>query len=339
MSTGPLVPLLGPLYGSLYFATVMSSGFYGIACMQTTLSSAYQVFDPATRMILYAQRALLQLYAFKHLMAGLANPFSLQIGTPYLPRELMVLEFYLGSIRNSLKGTSADITQGLTAGVTQGYFVYRIYLCCLGGRPVCIHAVDMDVLGDKLFMILATSSLSVTAGIDILIAIFLTFLLVRKRSAIVFSSTAHVLQRLIVFAVNTGTWTAMFALLSLILLHLFPSNMIYTVFVIPLCPVYCNTVLANLNARAYVRAEATRHSNGGVDLFAPTSPACDSTRDGKSRGEANLGIWKTTEVVTFADPHQSIAAAVDALQLPTRTRPSSGVLVSEHEIPVRETDF
>ncbi|KAH0836829.1 hypothetical protein J3R83DRAFT_8605, partial [Lanmaoa asiatica] len=129
--------------------------------------------------------------------------------------------------------------------------------------------------------------LSVGAGVDVLIAICLTFLLVRKRTSTGFISTVHILQRLVLFAVNTGIWTATFALLTVILLHLFPLNLLYAVFGIPLCSVYCNTLLANLNARAYIRGEATT-PNVGVDPF--TSPALQvsRTKAGKQRGEAKI---------------------------------------------------
>lgn len=43
-------------------------------------------------------------------------------------------------------------------------------------------------------------------------------------------------------------------------MHTFPTKMNYVAFSIPLCTVYCNTVLANLNARQYIRNEMTRHS-------------------------------------------------------------------------------
>jgi len=115
-------------------------------------------------------------------------------------------------------------------------------------------------------------------------------------------STAHILQRLTVFVVNAGIWTATFAILSLLFVsrsacqylllnltrtrkvHLYPSNLLNTVFTFSLCPVYCNTLLANLNARAYIRGEAMAY-NADMDLFASTtSQAFDSTGDDKHRG-------------------------------------------------------
>ncbi|KAF8547199.1 hypothetical protein OG21DRAFT_952330 [Imleria badia] len=82
-----------------------------------------------------------------------------------------------------------------------------------------VQAVELVVLLDHFFTAIATSSLAVAAGVDVVIAVFLTFLLVRKRIATGYASTAHILQRLMLFAVNAGIWTATFALLSLVLVH------------------------------------------------------------------------------------------------------------------------
>ncbi|KAI9454592.1 hypothetical protein HD554DRAFT_372137 [Boletus coccyginus] len=46
MSVDSLVALDGPLCGSTYFGTVMSTGFYGITCMQTFLYYVHYGRDP-----------------------------------------------------------------------------------------------------------------------------------------------------------------------------------------------------------------------------------------------------------------------------------------------------
>ncbi|KAH0835521.1 hypothetical protein J3R83DRAFT_9208, partial [Lanmaoa asiatica] len=66
---------------------------------------------------------------------------------------------------------------------------------------------------------LLTLQLSVAAGEDLLIAIFMTFLLFRERTANGLASTTHILQRLTVFAVNTGIWPATFAILTIVLVR------------------------------------------------------------------------------------------------------------------------
>jgi hypothetical protein len=83
------------------------------------------------------------------------------------------------------------------------------------------------------------------------------------------------------FTVNAGIWTATFALLSLILLHMFPTTFLSAVFSFPLCSVYCNTLLANLNGRAYIRGETTTH-NVDADIFTNvTSQVPDSAKGNK----------------------------------------------------------
>jgi hypothetical protein len=255
---------------------------------------------------------------YKYLMTGLLDPISMLDGTP----ELII----------------QPLLTVLVAAMTQGYFVYRIYLfsdknivvpfiwivlavvqlvfitiyvCeALYSADGSVQAVALPVLSSNRFMSFATVCLALAAGGDVLVAIFLTFLLIHKRRATGYSSTAHVLQRLTAFAVNTGIWTTLFALLSVILLHVFPSNLLPTVFIIPLCPLYCNTLLANLNVRAYVRGEPTAHDAGG-DLFtSATSPMSNIPKIDKHHGleESNMvspthqqGVWKTTKVVTITD--------------------------------------
>jgi hypothetical protein len=225
----------------------------------------------------------------------------------------------------------------MVAVTTQGFFVYRIFVF-IGKNMVVpliwvplaiyqlgsvlmyvwkalyiadgVHAVELAVLGDRFFMNIATSSLSVAAGADVLIAVFLTLLLTRKRIATGYTSTAHILQRLMVFVVNAGIWTATFAILSLVLLHLYPTNLLYSVFAFPLCSVYCNTLLANLNARSYIRGDPVV-DNIGAEL-AMGSPGASSdpktmiqSGDIKFAPSPFMNIRKTTEAITFTDMDRS----------------------------------
>ncbi|KAH0830189.1 hypothetical protein J3R83DRAFT_1544 [Lanmaoa asiatica] len=128
------------------------------------------------------------------------------------------------------------------------------------------HVTSIVTLGDTFFTDLSIAYCSVAAGVDISIAIALTYLLARRRIATGFKHSARVLQVLTVFAINSGIWTAIFALLTIILLRAFPSELIYVVFDFPLCSIYCNTLLANLNARSYIKNQAST-LNVGADLI------------------------------------------------------------------------
>jgi len=259
---------------------------------------------------------------YKYIMAGLVNPASILDG---------IAEFNL-----------QILSAALVSMPTQGFFVYRFYI--FSGKNIIapllwiiqaiyqfvaaiiyeansfysadgsIQVVDMTELADSFFTGLVISSLALAAAVDVLIAIGLTYLLVRTRTAVSgFASTAHILQRLTIFAVNTGIWTAMFAVLAVILLHVFPSNLLYVVFGIPLSSLYCNTLLANLNARAYIRGETTTH-NPDTDLVIMGLPgsgeikAEDQSKETETKpiSSTRLKIGKTTEVVTFRDTDRSV---------------------------------
>ncbi|KAI9568509.1 hypothetical protein HD554DRAFT_2098636 [Boletus coccyginus] len=238
---------------------------------------------------------------YKFVVADLTNPSSMLKGIPEL-----VLQF---------------VFMALGAVTMQGFFVYRIYL--FSGKNIIgpllwvpmaiyqlvstllyvtkalysadgVHVVEVFVLNEPFFMDMASSSLSVGAAVDVLIAVVFTLLLLRKGIATEFSSTAHILRRLILFVVNAGIWTATFALLCLIFLHLYRSASLYVVFGYPLCSVYCNTLLANLNARAYIRGETTT-LNTDADLFtSSTQRVPDSNRDDKHCGGARMISFRTS---------------------------------------------
>jgi hypothetical protein len=170
-----------------------------------------------------------------------------------------------------------------------------------------ILVVGFNVVEDHFFTSIATATLVLAAAVDVQIAIAMTFLLLRQRSA-GFASTSHILQRLAMFAINTGFWTATFAVMSAIFTAVYRSNALSAVFSVPLSSVYCNTLLANLNARAYIRSEPTTHTTSvGTELVAMPPPTSidtktkDLSEKTKINPSAHLNIRKTTEVVTFTD--------------------------------------
>ncbi|KAI9574193.1 hypothetical protein HD554DRAFT_5795 [Boletus coccyginus] len=306
MSANPYGPTI---YGPLYFAIFISTGLYGITCMQTFFyyvhypkdSLRMKSFVAALWSLGTIHEAVTIAGVYKYIMAGLADPATVMDVEPEL-----VFQILLGT---------------LIAVPAQGFFVYRIYVFSEGNivAPILwaiqaiyqivasilyvaksLYSVDGSIhvawttLDDSFFTGIITSILALGAVVDVLIAICMTFLLLRTRTANGFASTAHILQRLIMFAVNTGIWTATFAVLALILLRAFPLTLLIAVFGYPLSPLYCNTLLANLNARAYILGEAasslafddTRADKQSEVKFAP--PACH-------------GIQRTIEVVTFVD--------------------------------------
>ncbi|KAG6380574.1 hypothetical protein JVT61DRAFT_4937 [Boletus reticuloceps] len=271
-SANPFASLYGNIFGPLYFATVLSTGldeagasgrfFYIVHYPNDSLR--LKSFVGAVWVFETIHTALLISGVYKYIIATLVNPLAIAQEIPELTATVSM--------------------------PTQGFFIYRIYI--FGGRNIVgpilwgiqmifqigepleafgkpsltgfslnlsgcfprIQAISLIVIEDSFFTDITVSCISIAAAVDVLIAIAMTYLLYKTRAIAGFEGSAHILQRLTVFAVNTGIWTATFAVLSVVLVRALPeSNLLYLVFAIPLASLYCNMLLANLNARMYIR--------------------------------------------------------------------------------------
>lgn len=93
------------------------------------------------------------------------------------------------------------------------------------------------------------------AASDLAIALTLVALLHRARTG--FRRSETIINRLILFSINTGLLTSMCAVLSLVTITVFPSTFIYMTFFVCVSRLYTNTLYATLNARrSNARGEA-----------------------------------------------------------------------------------
>ncbi|KIJ64691.1 hypothetical protein HYDPIDRAFT_111257 [Hydnomerulius pinastri MD-312] len=112
-----------------------------------------------------------------------------------------------------------------------------------------------EISSNPILTRLANTSNGTAAAVDIAIAIAMCTLLAMGRTGFN-EKTDRILLRLIFISLNSGIWTAVFALLSTILLVALPSTeIVYAGVYYPLCTMYYNALLANLNIRAYMRGD------------------------------------------------------------------------------------
>ncbi|KAH7915084.1 hypothetical protein BJ138DRAFT_226298 [Hygrophoropsis aurantiaca] len=116
------------------------------------------------------------------------------------------------------------------------------------------HASTALILDDASLKAITISYFATASTVDVLISGSLAYLLSRERSTGKARSYDRIMQRLVIFTINSGVWTAIFSLLAIIMFVRLSRNEVYVVFDFPLCPLYCNALLANLNVRAYVRS-------------------------------------------------------------------------------------
>ncbi|KAI9574512.1 hypothetical protein HD554DRAFT_2309935 [Boletus coccyginus] len=92
---------------------------------------------------------------------------------------------------------------------------------------------------------------------DVLITIFLCYLLQKSRTG--FRRSDMTINKLIMFSINTGLLTSLDALASLFCISVWPHTFIYIAFYFNIGRLYCNSLLATLNARKGLRGSDSRH--------------------------------------------------------------------------------
>ncbi|KIJ67376.1 hypothetical protein HYDPIDRAFT_25836 [Hydnomerulius pinastri MD-312] len=114
-----------------------------------------------------------------------------------------------------------------------------------------------------------TAVQATAAAIDITISAGLVYLLWKSRQD---AQMRTVIQKLLILSINTGMWTALFAIVAVIAMLVFKNTFIYAAVYFPLCPLYCNTVLANLNAREVIKQFRPADSMSFLRGTASTDP-------------------------------------------------------------------
>ncbi|KAK0466155.1 uncharacterized protein EV420DRAFT_1636753 [Desarmillaria tabescens] len=121
---------------------------------------------------------------------------------------------------------------------------------------------------------------AISAAVDILIsASLLSILWIGRKDAL--RSTTQILHRLSILIVNTGLWTSLVTLLTLLGLVIWEEQDIYAALSFITCPLYCNTLLANLNTRDYIRQGIFPSNKGAgttsvLQLDTHTTSRCES---------------------------------------------------------------
>ncbi|KAK0476772.1 hypothetical protein IW261DRAFT_1609434 [Armillaria novae-zelandiae] len=143
------------------------------------------------------------------------------------------------------------------------------------------------------------------AVVDLFIAITMCLFLWRRYLNIgsATKETRSMIHRLTLFSINTGTWPAIIAIIALIMLMAYPTYYLYAGIYFFLSPVYCNTVLASINARPYIQ-----NVNNGRHIYMPKdsgiqfgTDVSSSLHTRRTPDELELGSYEVgTEVLTLS---------------------------------------
>ncbi|KIJ64708.1 hypothetical protein HYDPIDRAFT_111279 [Hydnomerulius pinastri MD-312] len=272
---------IGPYTGSTLAGIFGCLVLYGVSIMQTFIYYVWYPKDSCAQKLLVAILFVLDTAHAFLACSGIWNYFIQDYGDlanislMHVPITLVIL------------------VTPLVSFIVQSYFIWRIWFLSAGRFKWMFPAVMMPCvtvppalgfcfaakllttptvaeLSSPLMIKLANASNGTAAAVDITITIAMCTLLAMGRTQFN-ANTDRMLLRLVVISINTGLWTALFALFAVILHVVYPGNLIFAGMCLPLCTLYCNTLVANFNVRSYAR--------GHDQVYClPTMPTSDSYR-------------------------------------------------------------
>ncbi|KAJ3713668.1 hypothetical protein FB446DRAFT_722722 [Lentinula raphanica] len=138
--------------------------------------------------------------------------------------------------------------------ITVMVFVLAEFACVIAFATIAFLRVrTFEELSAELKGLSVAVNAGAVAG-DILIASILTLLLQRSKTG--FRKSDTMINKLTIFAVNTGGLTSLCAVASLISILAAPNMFIYISFFFSMGRLYTNSLLANLNARPMIKKAA-----------------------------------------------------------------------------------
>ncbi|KAJ7777374.1 hypothetical protein B0H16DRAFT_1505266 [Mycena metata] len=203
---------------------------------------------------------------------------------------------------------------GLTALLVQSFLTVRIWRLSNGNKWLtgaalvlvigefgCVLAYVVISLQLHTFVELAELKIlsimvnALAAAGDLFIALTLCGLLYRSRTG--FHRSDTMIRKLSIFAFNTGAITTMCALASLISIIAAGNTFIYILFFFCMGRLYCNSLLATLNARKMIRgaADGVHTTSENVSLSLREFPKSASLSMASKRPNISIKIDTTQE--------------------------------------------
>ncbi|KAJ7729371.1 hypothetical protein B0H14DRAFT_3518321 [Mycena olivaceomarginata] len=160
-------------------------------------------------------------------------------------------ERILGPVPKSL--AISAIFSGMVAVCVQGFFSFRIYVFSQKIYvPALICILTLLQLVGSAWGWLLTTIWSITASNDVLVTLSLVTILIRQRSHAL-RRTVALMDKLILWAIETGMLTSAAALTAVICFVAVGTNFVWLAGHIIVPKVISNSLLANLNSREVLR--------------------------------------------------------------------------------------
>jgi len=298
-------------FGVFLVGVVISATLYGVTCVQTWYYFSRYSSDPWYIRLLVA--------------AVLVSDSVHQALITHTVYTYLVTDFGVyGDLTKLVWSLIVEVLfNGLTALLVQCFLAMRVYR--LSNKSIIATAAVMSlVIGEFVLVViyvakainlttfvqltelkpLSMSVNAVAAAGDVLIAAFLCTLLQQSRTG--FRKSDTMISKLILFSINTGLLTSVCAVMSLISITVWPNTFIYIAFYFCLGRLYCNSLLATLNARKSLRGDS-RDENMSLSLQG-IQKSTTSVGTAQKRLPNNIAIKIDTTQEYVRDEYSSAAS-------------------------------
>lgn len=249
-------------FGAYLIGVVISAVLYGVTCVQVWYYYVSYPTDPwHIKSLVFAvfasdtvHQALVTHSAYIYLVSDITNPAGLQDLVWSLIVEVLfnaitafLVQCFLSMRVYRLSNKSIPVTVIVMSSVIAEFVLSITYVA--KALPIQTFAGLLELKG------ISSAVNATTAASDVLIAGCLCFLLQKSRTG--FRRSDTMINKLMLFSLNTGLLTGVFAVASLISISVWPDAFIYIAFYFCVGRLYCNSLLATLNARRIIRAAST----------------------------------------------------------------------------------
>ncbi|KAJ3908347.1 hypothetical protein F5879DRAFT_937770 [Lentinula edodes] len=247
--------------GAMFIGVLFAAVLYGAACIQTWYYYIHQKDRWPLRFLVAAvmivdtlHQALIAHTVYTYLITNFGNAPELLNTVWSLLAEVLV--------------------NGFTAVFVQSFLAHRVWQLSNGNIWISVPAfllVAAEFVSVFVFGVIGLTrvhtfvelsdilkGLSITVNVlaavaDTYIAGLLTLLLHTSRTG--FQRSDSIINKLIIFSINTGALTSLCAIASMLSILLAPATFIYISFFFCMGRLYANSLLATLNIRTLIRKE------------------------------------------------------------------------------------
>ncbi|KAI5121952.1 hypothetical protein M0805_002023 [Coniferiporia weirii] len=268
----PPVPALDSTYGVLLISSALTMALWGAGTVQLYFYyDKYWAVDQRWLKLLVCSVWCLDTAHQAFIMHSTYSRLVTKFG------DIVVLTEMDSSV------SATVILTGFTCAFSQALFIMRIWRLSKNNRFLTGTLISFTVAEVAVFIAyyiktkkfteaiqletifgLQCSMGVITVFTDVLIAIALVYLLHRNRTT--FKKSNTIINRIIVFTVNSSVITSLLAIGSLITWLAWPDTYLYLLFYFLLSRMYMNSMLASLNSRQSLRGGLSEDSYHGISI-------------------------------------------------------------------------